>query len=312
MKRRFITGCGVAAALSAAATGCTQDGGQGAAAAAAPGRHTDVNGPAAELGHADELRISDAEQRLVKQCMNRRGFPFSEHRPLTLEESRPVGYVQDDADWAREHGYGSRIEAKSDRARRHNPNLVHRNELPAARRALYDTALDGGRDATVLTVEVPGGGGTIRGRTGGCVGEAQKQLYGDQKTWFRAEKAALNLRPLYVADLLRDQQFGKAVKAWAACMARAGHPYRDPEAAREGARRTARDLPPDKAFAVEKRIATADALCARDASLRAVGRQRQAHYIGTLGAEYREALDTHRRLQRNALARAEEIVGPRA
>lgn len=269
--------------------------------------------PARDLTRAEELRLSDAEQRLVKRCMNRKGFSYWEWHPMSLEESRTVGYVQDDVAWAREHGYGSRIDAKAAWARKNNPNGTYSRTLPKERGQAYNEALDGGPDTPVLTAELPGGG-TIQRRAGGCAGQAQEQLYGDLRTWFRADKVADNLRLLYVPDLMRDQRFRKALRLWSACMRRAGHSYADPGEAREAARRGTRDRTGEafeKAFKAETEIAAADASCARESSLRSVGRAREAHYVEQRTDEYGDELATHRHLQREALARAEKIVGPR-
>lgn len=269
--------------------------------------------PAQDLTRAEDLRVSDAEQRLVKRCMNRQGFDYWEWHPLTLEESRPVGYVQDDVAWAREHGYGSRLDAKATWARLHNPNGAYRRSLSGEQGREYDQALDGGPDTPVLTAEVPGGG-TIRRKAGGCTGEAEERLYGDLKTWFRADKVADNLRLLYVPELMRDQLFRNALRRWSACMRQASYPYDDPgqaqEAAREGTRgRTGKAF--EKAFKAEKDIAVADADCARTTSLKSIGRAREAHYIQKLTDRYGDELATHRRLQWQALARAQKLVGPR-
>ncbi|MEU9972120.1 hypothetical protein [Streptomyces sp. NPDC051014] len=310
MKRpvlRRTTAClgAVAAVAALAVTGCSPGSGGGPAPAAA--------GQARELTYAEDLRVSDAEQRLVVRCMARQGFRYWSDSPLSLAESRPVGYVQDDVGWARTYGYGSRIAAKEDRARLRNPNIVYRTALPADRRAAYDTALDGGRATELLRTQVPGGGAVSK-RSGGCDAAAERTLYGDPATWFRLDSAASNLRPLYVGRLLRDRRFTAAVHAWADCMKRAGHPYPDPGAARQAARdhpavRSRADEA--RGFAAEVRTAVADATCAREVSLRSVGQAREAHYLALLDARYGNRLHAYRRLRQQALARAERIVPAR-
>jgi hypothetical protein len=267
--------------------------------------------PGRDLTRAEESRISAAENRLVKGCMNRRGFSYWEWDPMTPEESRTVGYIQDDVAWARKHGYGSRIDAKATWARINNPNGAYSRTLSDERRRAYDRALDGGPYAPVLTAKVPGGG-TISRRAGGCTAEAQERLYGDLKTWFPLDKAAGNLRLLYVPKVMRDQRFREALRLWSACMHQAGHPYADPGQARDAARKGIQEKTGaalDKAFTTETKIAAADALCARRTSLKSVGRAREAHYLKELTGEYRDELAAHRRLQWAALARAEKILG---
>ncbi|MGW6903987.1 hypothetical protein [Streptomyces sp. NPDC054940] len=264
------------------------------------------------LTDVEQLRISDAQQRLIRDCMTRQGFEFWEAERLSLEESRTLGYVQDDIDWARKHGYGSRIQAKEDRARRANPNLAYRASLTPQRRAAYDKALDGGLEAPMISADLPGGG-TIRKKVGGCAAESERRLYGDLEAWFRADKVAANLRPLYVPQVLRDKKFKAALKAWAQCMKRAGHSYADPPAARRAAALLpTAETSPDEAFETERKLATDDATCARATSLKAVGAERERFYVDRLRDRYGEALDTSRRIQHEAFARAAKLVGPRA
>ncbi|MER6281708.1 hypothetical protein ABT270_30980 [Streptomyces sp900105245] len=299
----------VVAAAVLALTGCARNGASGPPAAPA------ARAQARDLTYTEDLRIGDAQQRLIRSCMARQGFRYWEDRTLTREESRPLRYVQDDVGWARAHGYGSRIRAKEERARLRNPNGAYRAALPAARKAAYDTALDGGRAAELLRTEEPGGG-TVAKQSGGCTGAAEKQLYGDPATWFRLDTTASNLRPLYVGKLLHDGRFTSAVHAWSRCMARAGHAYPDPDAARQAA---TRDHPAGqgraaeaRTYAAETRVAVADATCARTVSLGPVGRAREAYYLGRLPKAYRTALDAYRQRRLAALRGAERIVPPRA
>jgi hypothetical protein len=207
--------CGVVAATAAATTGCT--GGDGGSRA-----QEDPHPRPRALTWQQELRVADAQQRLTRQCMNRQGFTYWEDRGLTLRESRPVRYVQDDVAWARTYGYGGRIDAKNERVRERNPNGTYRQSLSASRRTAFDTALDGGDSARMLTAPLPGGGGEIRKRIGGCTEEAERKLYGDPAEWFRTSKIAAGLNSLYGEQLMKDRQLTKSVRAWSRCMKNAG------------------------------------------------------------------------------------------
>lgn len=310
--RRAITTVGAIAALaSLVLTGCTAD--TDAAHRTSPAARADATTAGEKLTYAQDLRISDAEQHLITSCMRKQGFRYWEEKPLSLEESRPVGYVQDDIDWARSHGYGSRIMAKEDLARLRNPNISYRKSLSRARQNAYDIAMDGGRDAVLLKSPTPSGG-TISKPSGGCAGQAEKMLYGDPAAWFRADVTVSNLRPLYVGKLLADKEFKSAVGAWSRCMNKAGHPFPDPDAARRSTREhSAGQTRAEEArtFANETRIAVADATCARSVSLRSIGERREAHYVGELTGKYGPALDAHLRMQRQALTRAERTVPAR-
>jgi hypothetical protein len=301
----------IAALASLVLTGCAAD--TDAAHRATPSARADATGAADKLTYSQDLRISDAEQHLIAVCMRKQGFRFQEEKPLSLDESRPVGYVQDDIDWARRHGYGSRIAAKEDRTRLRNPNIAYRKSLSRSRQKAFDIAMDGGRDAVVLKSPTPSGG-TISKQSGGCAGQAEKMLYGDPEAWFRSDVAVRNLRPLYVGKLLADKELKSAVAAWSRCMNKAGHPFPDPDAARQSTRdHSAQQTPAEEArtFANETRIAVADATCARSVSLRAIGERREARYVGELAGKYGHALDANLRMQRHALAVAERTVPAR-
>ncbi|MEU3980345.1 hypothetical protein AB0F77_09575 [Streptomyces sp. NPDC026672] len=303
MRRTFASSlCAVVALTGVVTAGCGQD--------RPPVPATDRP---ALLSWRQELRVTDAQQRLTARCMARHGFAFWEDRTLSLRESRPVRYVQDDVAWAREFGYGGRIDAKNARTHAHNPNGAYRAGLSPSRRAAFDAALDGGADSRPLTAPLPGGG-EIRKRLGGCTEEAERTLYGDPAVWFRTGKVATGVNALYTGQLMKDRRLTAAVRAWARCMKDAGQPYEDPWAARDavvsdtarlGAARA------DEAFAAERETAVADATCARKTSLRAVASARETYYADRLRGRYGKDIDTYRRLGREAYDRAVHIVPER-
>ncbi|MGI5254374.1 hypothetical protein [Actinacidiphila glaucinigra] len=308
MRRALMSLCAVAALATAVVTGCGD--GAGDARGQAP-QDTGVRTPA--LTWRQEVRVNDALQRLISRCMGHQGFAYQEERDLTLQESRPVRFVQDDLTWARTYGYGSRIEAKSARLRERNVNGTYRQDLTATRRALFDETLDGGDGARMLTAPMPNGG-EIRKRIGGCTEEAERTLYGDPAEWFRTSKIALSANSLYAGPLMKDPRLTAAVRAWSACMREAGEPYPDPQAAQDGVRAAALRLGTaraDEAFAAERRTAVADADCARRTSLRAVATAREKHYLDRLPDRYVKDIDTYRRLGRQAYDRAVRIVPER-
>ncbi|MFE2279574.1 hypothetical protein ACFXAE_20520 [Streptomyces sp. NPDC059454] len=302
MRRALVFLCVV---VAAATTGCA-DG------ADEPAQQDRRPRPRA-LTWQQELRVADAQQRLTRQCMNRQGFTYREDRGLTLRESRPVRYVQDDVAWARTYGYGGRIEAKSLRVRERNPNGTYRQGLSPSRRTAFDTALDGGDGARMLTASLPGGGET-RKRVGGCTEEAERALYGDPAEWYRTGKIATGLNALYGEELMKDRRLTAAVGAWSRCMKRAGQPYENPQAAREAVRVNTGRLGAaraDEAFAAERRTAVADAACARETSLRAVATARETYYLDRLRDRFGKDIDTYRNLGQRAYDRAVRIVPER-
>ncbi|KOV34652.1 hypothetical protein [Streptomyces sp. XY152] len=305
MRRVLVSLCAVMAAVT---TGCA---GGGDGGDVRPRQDPRPRPPA--LTWQQELRVADAQQRLTGKCMNRQGFTYREDRGLTLRESRPVRYVQDDVAWARAYGYGGRIEAKSLRVHERNPNGTYRRSLSPSRRAAFDTALDGGAGARMLTASLPGGGQT-RKRVGGCTEEAERALYGDPAEWYRTGKIATGLNALYGEELMKDRHLTAAVRAWSRCMKKAGLPHEDPGAAREAVRTDTARLGAaraDEAFAAERRTAVADATCARETSLRAVATARETYYLDRLRDRFGEDVDTYRHLGRRAYDRAVRIVPER-
>ncbi|MEU9186709.1 hypothetical protein AB0D14_19605 [Streptomyces sp. NPDC048484] len=312
MGRALMSLCAVVAVAAATMTGCADDADGGGGGGQ---EQRDPAGRPRALTWQQELRVADAMQRLTKQCMKRQGFTYWEDRGLTLRESRPMRYVQDDVTWARAYGYGSRIEAKSARVRERNPIGTYRQGLSASRRAAFDTALDGGDSARMLSAALPGRrGGEIRKRIGGCTQETERTLYGDPAEWFRASKTAMGLNSLYGEQLMKDRRFTAAVKAWSGCMKKADQPYKDPQAARDAVRADTRRLGAaraDEAFAAERETAVADATCARRTSLRAVATARETYYLDRLRDRFGEDIDTYRRLGQRAYDRAVRIVAER-
>ncbi|WP_329220361.1 hypothetical protein OG352_26775 [Streptomyces sp. NBC_01485] len=315
MQRALAALCTIAALTAATAvTGCSQDSQSTKASGSSDGAARPQ-----PLTWQQELRLSDAEQRLTSRCMKRHGFTYGEDRGLTLRESMPVRFVQDDVAWARTYGYGGRIDAEQEQVRLHNPIAAYRQGLSAERRAAFDKALDGGNgsgsDVQVVSAELPGSNREVRKRLGGCTAEAEKTLYGDPGDWFRAAKTATGLNALYAADLMRDRQLTTAVAAWSRCMKKSGLTYPDPQAARDAMRENTARLGTagaDKAFATERTTAVADATCARTTSLKSVAAARETHYVDRLPTRYGKALDTYRRLQHQAYDRAVQIVPQRA
>ncbi|KAF3463499.1 hypothetical protein [Streptomyces sp. Tu 3180] len=262
------------------------------------------------LTDAETLRIADAQQRLIGRCMAGKGFEYWEAERLSLRESRTLGYVADDVGWARAYGYGSRIHAKEDEARRNNRNAAYRAALPPERRTAYDRALDEGPGAPEMSVRLPSGG-VVRKRVGGCVADSEKRLYGDPEAWFRADKVAGSAGRLLVPKVMADKEFTAALAAWSRCLKRAGHTYANPGDARDAALLHRLGAAPGEAFEAERALAVADAACARSVKLRSIGQEREKHYVNQLDGVHREALDTRARLQHRALERAMKIVGPR-
>lgn len=261
-----------------------------------------------ELTVAERIQLQQAEERLTRACMAREGFPYWIQAPLSVEERQGFGFVLDDVGWATRNGYGSRIQQRVLDTKKSNANLRYRGSLTKARLARYTAALSGGPGAPVLSVALPAGG-TISSLLGGCQAKAQEELYGDRETWFRVDKIATNLSPLYLPDLVEDERFSTALRAWSRCMGREGHTYANPSEIRSALPRLTKGLTSAKAYAVEVRLAVAEATCARTSALADTGRALQREYRDRASKPYTADLALHSRLEHAALARAGQLTG---
>lgn len=312
MRRAFVSACTVTLIALSAVAGCTTNANQ-QSDASEPQRDTvtkaSKNG-ARELTDAERIRVRQAEELLVKKCMETKGFKYWPARVPTVEERKGQSYVLDDIAWAKRYGYGGELEKKAEKARLGDPNHAYLDKLSTAERGLYDTALDGDDTGRMLSAELPTGG-VVRTPAESCRVVAGERLYGDYATWYRVQKTTDNLTPLYVPDLLGEERFVTALKAWSACMRKAGHTYADPPAVRAKLEELVDGQSDTKAHAIEVRLAVAESTCAKRTALGATARTLEHEYLTKkLPRRYSEAVATRRTMETGALARAEAITRP--
>ncbi|MCL8011708.1 hypothetical protein [Streptomyces sp. AS02] len=288
--------------VAATAVGCT-------AAATTDPAGSGRNGQGRELTDTEEVLTERAEERLVKQCMERAGFRYWEGPIVSAEQRKGYGYVLDDVEWAKKYGFGGQLEAKAQQDRRRDPNISYLKKLSQAERARYDKALDGDGTGRTLSVELPTGG-TVRTPGDGCRAEAKDHLYGDYETWFRVKKTAESLTPLYVPDLTRSERFVKALKEWSDCMRKAGHDYADPPRIRAELEELVDGLSPAEAHAVEVPLAVDEATCASTTSLADTARGLEREFRDKNLARYSDEIAAYQDMRLAALARAKDIAGP--
>ncbi|MFE5797930.1 hypothetical protein ACFQ8C_35850 [Streptomyces sp. NPDC056503] len=298
-------------AVVAVSAGC------GLSATGDPAADTDVvgrtepGGQARDLTDAEQLLIQQAEQSLIKQCMEQAGFTYLVGRLPTVDDLKGGGYVLTDVAWAKRHGYGSRLRQKLAEAQADDPNHAYARALPRQERVRYGKALDGELSRDMLTAELPSGG-TVRTPRRSCLATAQGQLYGDHETWFRVSQTAMNLTSLYAPDLVKDRRFVDAVAKWSACMGEAGHEHADPPEAREKLAELTAALGSEAAYAIEVELAVAEATCATRTPLARTARALQTEYRDTRLRRYGDETAAYRRMSLDALGRAEDITGATA
>lgn len=292
----------VAAVLAAcAAVGCVSDN---------IGQH--MRGTSSEprkLTLAEEVRLDEAEELLIKACMERRGFRYWLGLVEGVAARRTNGYVTTDVATARQHGYGGKLREQMETRKRHEPNIRYANALPEAERRRYGIALFGDPETGTLTIDLPAGG-TISKPNNGCLAEAESELYGDLSAWVRAEKVAMGVTSLYVSDLLDDPRFVAALRTWSECMSEAGHNYRTPAEIRQRLPELKAGATPEQAHYIEVRLATAEATCATATSLASAARRLDQEYRAARLAPYQAEINTYERMRVAAVMRIEDLFGP--
>ncbi|UUU43901.1 hypothetical protein [Streptomyces sp. NBC_00162] len=143
-----------------------------------------------------------------------------------------------------------------------------------------------GTDPRELALTLPTGY-TVTANTDGCLANAQRVLYGDQKRWFEAEVVVNNLRAEAQARMATDPDHRAATARWKRC---AGNP--------SGARPDHPDHPDP---AVTDR-------CNRESGLAEVESRLEPTLLAKVRTERREQLAAHRQLRTIALRRAADLT----
>lgn len=297
--------------------------GQQAESPASRARPTSTDDPrylplaAYDMSDDDGRTVSRARWTLAKQCMARLGFdslrnlatdpaPAWPQRPagtggvtMLIAYSDDLRYGIEDPGQAARYGYQV---ARAEYERAHPDRKWTLSEYLAL------TGLFGRDDPKTVH------GHRIPAR--GCLGEADRAIYGSNPQ-DRIDPVS-HLKSTSIEQAMRDPAWGKADKAWSACMRKAGYRYTDPRDAQTGSDRERQELRErltnpeydlDKPSALEKRTATADARCKRR-----TGYVRTVHAIDVrvqrrLIAENRAKLEKRRRWNSEAARRAHDLLG---
>ncbi|MEU9286251.1 hypothetical protein AB0D57_16405 [Streptomyces sp. NPDC048275] len=130
-------------------------------------------------------------------------------------------------------------------------------------------------------------GYTVTAHTDGCLAAAQRELYGDQRLWFRTRVVVNNLRAEARQRMKHDPDYRAATVRWTRCVTPAhGH----------------RPSRPDPAVS---------ARCARKSGLARLRRQLEPALLARVRAERHGQLTTYRELRTRALHRAAALYAER-
>lgn len=195
--------------------------------------------------------IDTAQQVLVDRCLARQG--------LTLQH-----------DSAPQHGNAS------------DPRERSASDPPDRR--LQGALFGRGRPELSVTLAT---GYTVTAHTDGCLAAAERELYGDQRLWFRTRVVVNNLRAEAQQRMKRDPDYRDATARWTRCATPA-------HGTRPGR--------PDPAVSTR---------CARESGLTRVRARLEPVLLARVRAERHGQLTTYRQLRTRALRRAADLYAER-
>ncbi|WP_157870105.1 MULTISPECIES: hypothetical protein [unclassified Streptomyces] len=129
-------------------------------------------------------------------------------------------------------------------------------------------------------------GATVTAHSDGCAAAARQRLYGDQRSWFRAQVIVDNLRAEAQYRMRDDPAHRTALARWTRCV-----------------------TPPDRPRP-ERPDPDVAARCGRESGLDAVRARLEAAELIAVRALHRDELTTYRQLRDRALLRAVDLSAP--
>ncbi|HVF74441.1 MAG TPA: hypothetical protein VM938_05285 [Acidimicrobiales bacterium] len=246
-----------------------------------------------------------AEQRLVHDCMKAAGHRYDETDVsaggLDPEWSR-LGRT--DARRADELGYATP-------AGPGGANAAQKELQTASQRDRWSQAYDGqphsggpAGDGVPLTNPVTGEQ-TGAQTSGGCFGQSQRTLYGDQArhtslaSWIGNE-----VRSAVERDAVADPRFDAGIKAWSSCMTAKGYAYTDPFGPVQEFASDATTAKSER----ERAVARDDVACKDAVGLVRIYQDLKAEHGRAVVAEYEQLLAEYRAIVDRALAKARTVV----
>ncbi|WP_156724521.1 hypothetical protein [Streptomyces apocyni] len=265
------------------------------------------------LSDAERALLSEAEQRLITNCMRDKGFQYGLDPDAPRTEAPERRFGLDDVAWARRHGYGLADAARSgDRggkaAAENSPQTRYLASLPSRRKAEFDRALNG-TDRAAIVVPAPGRG-QIFTSADGCQADARGRLYGDLRKWTEAKATVVNLAYVTFDDVVAEPRYTRALTDWRACMKTRGLAYPSSSEAISAVAKENRSRTAEDARKHEVTVAVADAECNREAGLARTGARLQREHVRDAARhEFARQTRYYTQAVTTALTRARSLVG---
>ncbi|MFC0842755.1 hypothetical protein ACFH04_03245 [Streptomyces noboritoensis] len=253
-----------------------------------------------------ERTLMSAEVRLVRACMEEKGFrypaPDPPARPAPEDEKAAVELT----DRSRT-GYGISQPPSQAPGPGSAPVDRYYRTLPAARQRAFDQALDGPPDKKVTVSGTDWG--EVRVATEGCDADSRSRLAGSPALWARITYIPERYDNELGRRVPSAPAYVRAMAEWRSCMADRGLAYRSPEQAQDALRKERRTTDSADAFRHrEITVAVADGACALRAHLPAVSLRVQRELVSTLSRDEQHTLTELAAHREAALRRARTIL----
>ncbi|HVV19903.1 MAG TPA: hypothetical protein VHF06_10740 [Pseudonocardiaceae bacterium] len=256
--------------------------------------------PARSVLSSDAAALRDkwyrnrAEQQLIEQCMTRLGFVY------TVPDMGPAPGPNTITSFA----LGSRGPATYGVTPEEFTDAPPTD--PGSDQPRYALALDGpASDSGTMTF---GGAGKVSYQTGGCQGNARKQLYGSVELYMESAYLPQIEGSAFTGYLADDRSYGSALRGWQACMKARDLPAASPDAAANSVEQLAGN---SSAAALTRRqtaLAAADAACDGKSHLRQRTNEALDRFVGSLSSQLLTQLDAVAGSRAKADRMARQIV----
>lgn len=253
-----------------------------------------------------ERTLMSAEVRLVRACMQEKGFRYPAPDPPARAAPEDESAAVELADRSRT-GYGI-SEAPSQAPGPGSPSVDrYYRTLSAARQRGFDQALNGPPDKKVTVSGTDWG--EVRVATAGCGAESRSRLAGSPALWARITYVPEKYDNELGQRVTSAPAYLRAMGEWRSCMAGRGLPYGSPEQA-QGALRKERQAAgsADVFRRREIAVAVADGECALRAHLPAVSLRVQRELVSTLSRGEQRTLADLAAHREAALRRARTVL----
>jgi hypothetical protein len=146
--------------------------------------------------YKEDQLLYEAEQDLTRDCMRRAGFQYqvSSFTQSASVPSLQMLYFISSPGWAERNGFGNKAGASTVTQ---DPNASYVSRLPGQRQAAFSLALYGTTQGSPQVLVTIPQGDVVGHSMDGCQAQAEEELYGSFRIWFRVSSIADNI-PLAV------------------------------------------------------------------------------------------------------------------